>query len=1463
MQSEAKNSAYAAPNRKLWVYGLLIATVLVGFTYFGLLSEKDRSINHDYYRILYEASNTFNENLIKLDSMHRYKESVSSIRSLLPSYSRVWQAKSSGDGNTDLSNNVDAAETFRYEVIGTSLFVTSPEANGFKAQLEIDDILPEPKNGFSQYLFANENDVLAMVGDERTISIVELDSINKQIQLKNKQFQLNFTDSKANAALGKKAPLPTYSNHVDMKISYGEFRVYIFPFTLKTPLHQSQTDNASGALERLYLVGLLPQSKLASRDSGDWNISLFIVSFASLFFMWCMLRLYLLPKNQSITKSFRSLVAGASYLFFIVILALVLSYFQKTVLQTKKDNVALEYAKSIEADLANDIHDIFSELASYRSFYQVLIEGIRAIPDEQQKSGKFSDEQIDAFNATVKQALLSIKHSPCANDHNQDKKIVDSMPGTAGTAFAQYGIRYNCELNTSDDGFITVALDEHAIATIISASKSTKDAEPTLDFYANNQQLNLVSDTSLETSIQADFDRQTPNKILSVFALNREGSSVLPSVNFQEANSLPETFNLSHRDYYKMVRDQKGWDITIPAKYIVDEAGGSEHTHGQGQDLSFGNVYMQRLLNVNNGTRGTTISMPIVEPSAFSISSVNTDASNLDYILGADVLMPSLSLGKAPPYDFVYMVVDRSSGEVLFHNDSNRSLVENLYFSGDTRSPLSKWLKAGLDHYKDLSDGLIKGVYHGQDGRFAVSKTIVDKWAVVVFYPNESLQTFMTNQFLYIATTFVAIILIVVAGIYTVRHYVWTNALKQKLRLPSKLNIRLITLVSSLLFAAGYCFYIVGYTLEALVFSATSIPLSLIIPCLGLAIATYIIYTSCYKHFCSSATSIQPSTSTPTDLQGNVERTAKQGAVALITMILVAVVVHVFYLQQTADAPHKSLDFHYQQLACNWINYEKEELTSIGLSRYPNSITSGRISPLDLLPLDNNWRAQLKNEDSMQRVDSSDSTSVQRNNYCSNHSTQVHPDDYPSLHSVFGATYLWRWVSIYILDNDFDANYSTLNTTFTKNHFTNGVMSTLVGQTLFFAVVLFLIALIWFRFNTKVVWKKLYCPERFLQHIQNLTQSANEKNFETRATNLIIECDTVKLNGIGLALLLRTMSLGKAQHANNLLDGFDELYALSPCLQKFSEDGCFLPNLKLNVVKHKGSEQLGIELWDIETCLEKSKFRQLLLDLILELKSLTLSKQLASFTIFTGFHSLQRVKIKDPLMLDQSTLLDHAEYLSWAECLMDFVVSVPNSFTKDLDLALLKEEIACFPELSFIADEVKESSAPIGAETVFKHDDDLLLDSRWATINYILLNAEALYRFKWESCSSAEKIALINLAKQQRINPANTQMIEHLALNGLITVRRGNLDIINRSFAHFVLHAETAETLNRLIAHGEAGVWKNYKLPLGVLIVLVIGGIALTSGESIYIIAASMAGILGTIASVASSANLLRGHLQE
>lgn len=1380
---------------KNWVYIMLAVLIACSLGYYALVSQKDRFANHDYYRVLYEATNRFNENLNKLERMHQYKESDTSIRSLLPSYTRK-KYSTSNYSNSD--RKVKSAD-LHYVISGQKLTYHTPQ---FQAELDIADILPIPKKGFSQYLFADENgQVVATVGDEKTISIVELSSINQQIEKTAQQFKLNFAKDEAKQQIT--SPLPSYSRHVDMDLSYGSFRIYVFPFSLATPL-KSQDQQ----LNRLYLVGLLPQHQLISSGTGYWNVTLLMVSMVSLIFMWSMLRLFLLPKNQSITPLFRKFCLISGHLFFIVILAWMLSYIHFQALRDTKDNEAYRYVQSVTAAFHNDLDRVFSRLSQYRSFYQTVLQSIDVAENIAESKGdddKAKDyaSADDAFTQKINDSLKTLLPFTCQSQHIEQ----GLMPQYAATQRRVYRIEHQCPSN-GNAGMVSIPhLDQLAQSTLLKAFTLNQDEQETLDFYSGNQQVKLEPMESIETFVEKDI-QHVPQTMLTIFALNREGNSTLPSIYFQESNALPETFNLSHRDYYKMVRDQKGWNLTIPVTGNVRKEGASQTNNQQSSVVSkYKNVFIQRLLNVNNGTRGTTISMPIYDnDSAGSQHSVHAS-----YILGADVFLPSMSLAPPPPFDFSMMLVNRQTGDVLFHNDTERSLVENLYHTGNSQSKLSQWLKAGLDQSSHTQGKPINGYYHGQAGRFSVNRTAVDHWVLVVFSPNDSLEAFMTNQFLYIAVTFSVLLVLIGLFIAAIRGVIHTPVLKQYLKLPSRCTTRVVMILLSVAISVIFCLYHFGQLIE--LYSATdSTSWSSILPLVGTPLLIFIIYIISTRCFL-------------------------QNTIVLISFLAIVLIIHQVYLSNSGNSSLVNLAAHYQQIECNWLHHERNELNNLGLSRYPNSIIHKRRNPLSLLPADKIWLERLANEKFS----------------CSGFATKIRPQDYPTLSSLVGATYMWQWINQYILTPDKSLELHALK------------LSTLelpLGRWFSYFLCLLAVILGWFLFNVKILWGRLYCSQRFLQYVERMTnmpkvcRQPKEENYP-----LTIVCDTTRFNGIGLALLLRSSTYSAATQTadslDKLLPGFNQLYNLSPCLQKFSEEKSYLPNLKLNIRQKEQNGKMEVELWDIETCLEKSEFRSLLLELIMELKSLTLSGQITKFTLFTGFHSLQRVKIKDALTQDFKAKLEHIEYLAWAECLMDFAVEVPTHLQEGLDISLLNEELRCFPELQSLTSSTnKDIPSP---KSMWKIEDESKKDSRWATINYILLHAEALYRFKWESCSNAEKLALYNLAKKQRLNPTNRQMIEHLALNGLIKVKHGHLEIINQSFEYFVLHAETPETLNQLVMKGEAGVWKSYRLPLGILIVLIIGGIALTSGESIYVIAASMAGVLGTIASVTNSASFLRG----
>ena len=104
--------------------------------------------------------------------------------------------------------------------------------------------------------------------------------------------------------------------------------------------------------------------------------------------------------------------------------------------------------------------------------------------------------------------------------------------------------------------------------------------------------------------------------------------------------------------------------------------------------------------------------------------------------------------------------------------------------------------------------------------------------------------------------------------------------------------------------------------------------------------------------------------------------------------------------------------------------------------------------------------------------------------------------------------------------------------------------------------------------------------------------------------------------------------------------------------------------------------------------------------------------------------------------------------------------------------------------------------------------------------------------------------------------------MQNLALNGLLRVHRGQLKLVNNSFQQFVLNAEPQHKLQALVREGEAGVWQQHRITFAAVILTLMVGIAMTSGQSLHIIAVSVAGVLSTLVNVFSNASLLRSQFR-
>ena len=104
----------------------------------------------------------------------------------------------------------------------------------------------------------------------------------------------------------------------------------------------------------------------------------------------------------------------SSYAFFIVLIALVLAFMQKTTLQASKDSVAAVYAKELHEQIDNDLYKVFNGLADYRPFYQNMLDELDNFSTVN-ASNETNDKSpaTDSFLRMVEKSLALITPPPC------------------------------------------------------------------------------------------------------------------------------------------------------------------------------------------------------------------------------------------------------------------------------------------------------------------------------------------------------------------------------------------------------------------------------------------------------------------------------------------------------------------------------------------------------------------------------------------------------------------------------------------------------------------------------------------------------------------------------------------------------------------------------------------------------------------------------------------------------------------------------------------------------------------------------------------------------------------------------------------------------------------------------------------------------------------------------------------
>ncbi|WP_163931671.1 hypothetical protein [Paraferrimonas sp. SM1919] len=393
-----------------------------------------------------------------------------------------------------------------------------------------------------------------------------------------------------------------------------------------------------------------------------------------------------------------------------------------------------------------------------------------------------------------------------------------------------------------------------------------------------------------------------------------------------------------------------------------------------------------------------------------------------------------------------------------------------------------------------------------------------------------------------------------------------------------------------------------------------------------------------------------------------------------------------------------------------------------------------------------------------------------------------------------------------------------------------------LARFLYFIGILALAGFIWV--FLKLIKPRVFLSSSLIKHIQlmqEMNQQAYQQLYEQQdhqTRQLYIQLGVTKINGDLWSARFTTCHRGYFTYKNafNLASSNDLVEQQS------------FPGLKFNL----NPDTDHIELFDIELALEHPDTRVALFDLICEIKQKVESGQFKYFTLHCNSASLQKLSWQSGLGSSHDIAfqpLDHANLLRWAECLMDFQVIMGPELQRyyhQLDKTFCLDEQQALPELSHLDLNLLK----------FSHSGQA---SRSHTISYLLHLFEATYRYKWENCSDLEKLALYQLAaNKHQPNPCNAALISALAQKGLIKYHQGKLEIINHSFKVFIKSAQSDEEFRKLEQQAQVGTWQQFKIPFTIMIIIAVIGLAMSSGESIFVVLGAASAALSSIFGIKS-----------
>lgn len=182
--------------------------------------------------------------------------------------------------------------------------------------------------------------------------------------------------------------------------------------------------------------------------------------------------------------------------------------------------------------------------------------------------------------------------------------------------------------------------------------------------------------------------------------------------------------SVSNRRYFST----PGFHPELLFSWIPQQSQGQKGHHDE-QAIPY---YTERIQSYDHGLKLTALSFPLKANTICSVGPSEKTSESKPCVFSVVKLMQSF-FAPILPLGFGFAVIDDHSGEVYYHSNDQRSLIENFYIETDREARLIAAVQSRHSQY-------FSGSYHAHRHRFYSAPLDGTPWSLVVFYKTSSIE---------------------------------------------------------------------------------------------------------------------------------------------------------------------------------------------------------------------------------------------------------------------------------------------------------------------------------------------------------------------------------------------------------------------------------------------------------------------------------------------------------------------------------------------------------------------------------------------------------------------------------------------------------------------------------------------------------------------------------------------------